>query len=117
MSQFNSKKQVSKLSNPLIRNSVHVAILAALAAGGVATRAQAQQAPAADNGPIQEVIVTGSLIKRVDAETPSPVQVITAEDLKQSGYTSIAQVLNSITANGQGTLSQGFAGAFAAGAE
>src|SRR5580692_2974819 len=112
----NSKKQVSKLSNHLVRNSVQLAVLAALAAGGAATRAQAQQAPA-DNTPVQEVVVTGSLIRRADIETPSPVQVITADELKQSGYTSIAQVLNNITANGQGTLSQGFAGAFAAGAE
>ena len=59
----NSKKQVSRLPNHLIRNSVHFAVLAALAAGGAATRAQAQQAPA-DNTPIQEVVVTGSLIKR-----------------------------------------------------
>lgn len=70
-----------------------------------------------DNGPqLQEVVVTGSLIKRSDAETPSPVQVVTAEELKNSGYTDISEVLRNISANGQGTLSQGFSGAFAAGA-
>jgi len=67
--------------------------------------------------PVQRVEITGSSIRRVDAETPSPVQVITADELKKSGYTSVAQVLNNITANGQGTLSQGFAGAFATGAQ
>ena len=66
--------------------------------------------------PVQRVEITGSSIRRVDAETPSPVQVLTSEDLKKSGFTSVADVLSNITANGQGTLSQGFSGAFAAGA-
>ena len=69
-----------------------------------------------DAQPIQRIEITGSNIRRVDAETPSPVQVITADDLKKSGYTTVSQVLQNITANGQGTLSTGFPGAFAGGA-
>ena len=65
---------------------------------------------------LEEVVVTGTLIKRTDFETPSPVQVITSQDLQQSGYTNFSQVMNNLAANGQGTLSQGFEGAFAAGA-
>ncbi len=65
---------------------------------------------------LERVTVTGSNIRRIDAETPSPVQVITADDMKKSGYTSVQDVLHNITANGQGTLSQGFSGAFASGA-
>lgn len=75
----------------------------------------AQQTPV----PVQElqrVEVTGSNIRRTDAETPSPVQVITSDDLKKSGFTSVQDVLHNVTANGQGTLSQGFSGAFASGA-
>jgi len=65
---------------------------------------------------IESVIVTGSLIKRTDFDTPSPVQVLTATDLVQSGYTSISSVLRDLSANGQGSLSQSFRGAFAGGA-
>ena len=75
----------------------------------------AQQA-AADQQPVQRIEITGSNIRRADAETPSPVQVISADDLKKSGFTTVAQVLQNITSNGQGTLSQGFGGAFATGA-
>jgi iron complex outermembrane receptor protein len=32
----------------------------------------------------------GSMIKRTDTETPSPVQIVTAADLQQSGYTTRA---------------------------
>ena len=100
------------------KRHIPIALAAAvtLSLGGLS--AQAQESTAQNNGPaLEEVVVTGSLIRRTDTETPSPVQVINSEQLKQSGYTSIAQVLNDITANGQGTLSQGFAGAFAAGSQ
>ena len=81
------------------------------------TSASAQDAAVgASPADVQRVMVTGSNIRRTDTETPSPVQVITAEDIKASGYTSIQDVLHGITANGQGTLSQGFSGAFASGA-
>ena len=72
------------------------------------------QAPAGQD--VQRVLVTGSNIRRTDAEQPNPVQVISAQDMKQSGYTSVSEVLNNLTANGQGALSQGFSGAFASGA-
>ncbi|MFZ6679313.1 TonB-dependent receptor plug domain-containing protein [Undibacterium sp. Tian12W] len=65
--------------------------------------------------PVNRVEITGSYIRRADAETPSPVQVINAADLKNSGYTSVSEVLQHITANGAGTLSQTFSGGFAAG--
>jgi iron complex outermembrane receptor protein len=62
---------------------------------------------------LERVTVTGSNIRRTDTETPSPVQVLTAADIKKSGYTSISEVLQTLTANGQGTLSSAFPGAFA----
>ncbi len=65
---------------------------------------------------LQRVEITGSNIPRGDRETPSVVQVLTAEDLKNSGYTTVNEVLQNLTANGQGTLSKGFSGAFASGA-
>ena len=67
-------------------------------------------------GELETVTVTGSLIKRTDFDTPSPMQVLTATDLVQSGYTNISSVLRDLPANGQGSLSQSFRGAFASGA-
>ncbi len=86
----------------------------ALAVMSYAGTAAAQQQPAAE-APIQEVVVTGSLIKRTDTETPSPVQVISAQDLVNSGYTNVDNVLRNLAVNGQGTLNQAFTEAFAAG--
>ena len=65
--------------------------------------------------PIERVTVTGTNIRRVDAETPSEVEVITKEQMIQQGFTSISDVLRNITQNSNGTLSTGFGRAFAAG--
>ena len=81
-----------------------------------AGNATADQTATESNQNLQEVVVTGSIIPRTDFATPSPVQVITSDELTQSGYTSVQQVLNALSANGQGTLSQAFSGAFAGGA-
>jgi iron complex outermembrane receptor protein len=77
-------------------------------AGSSSTSSSSQQS-------LQEVVVTGSLIKRTDVETPSPVQVISDEDLKNSGFNNVSDVLRNLAANGQGSLSQGFGQAFASG--
>ncbi len=85
-----------------------------VATGAIAVHAQ-EQAQATSEQTLQTVVVTGSIIKRTDFETPSPVQVMTADDLQQSGYTSVSDVLRNLSANGQGTLSQSFNFAFAGG--
>jgi iron complex outermembrane receptor protein len=99
----------------LLRRTIRGLLTASAAATLFAASAGAQQAPASAPE-LQEIVVTGSLIKRTDTETPSPVQIITAEDIKNSGYTNVSDVLRTLSANGSGTLNQGFGQAFAAGA-
>jgi iron complex outermembrane recepter protein len=101
-----------------LRYQLRVLITANAAAATLfAASAHAQQSTAAAQGPeLQEIVVTGSLIKRTDTETPAPVQIITDQDLKNSGYTNVVDVLRNLSANGSGTLNQGFGQAFAAGA-
>jgi iron complex outermembrane recepter protein len=87
-----------------------------VACGGVllsAGQSAIAQTPATQS--LERVEITGSNIKRTDTETASPVQVITNAEMVKSGYTSVSEVLQNITANGQGTLSQSFNQAFAAG--
>jgi len=89
-------------------------LIASAVMGGASLHAQQQAAAQQPN--LETVVITGSYIRRTDVETPSPVQVVSAAELHQSGYTSTQQVLSTLTANGQGALSQGFSGAFASGA-
>jgi iron complex outermembrane receptor protein len=110
------KKPSDTRSRNLIRNGFCHS-LSALVAAAFATNATAQTSPAAvaSDKELTEIIVTGSLIKRTDTETPSPVQVLTSDAIKEMGYTNVSQVLSNLSANGQGTLNQGFSGAFASG--
>jgi iron complex outermembrane receptor protein len=94
------------------------AFSAAFVSGAMAQQQPGPTAPQADGlpaGGVQRVEITGSYIRRADGETPSPVQVLNAKDLRNSGYTSVGEVLQNLTANGAGTLSQNFTGGFAAG--
>jgi iron complex outermembrane receptor protein len=70
---------------------------------GVSGAVMAQQA--ADSAPMQRVEITGSAIKRIDAETAVPITVIKMEDLKKQGVTTIEQVMSNLTVSqsSQGT--------------
>ena len=56
-------------------------------------------APAMAQTQMDRVEITGSAIKRIDAETSVPVTVIKIEDLKKEGITTIEQVVNRIASN------------------
>ena len=47
---------------------------------------------------VQRVEITGSSIKRIDAETSEPVTVIKADDLKKQGVTTVEQIMQSVSA-------------------
>jgi outer membrane receptor protein involved in Fe transport len=55
---------------------------------------------------LDEVQVTGSRIPRAQVEGPAPVTVITANDIKASGFASVPDVMRAITQNSGETQSQ-----------
>jgi iron complex outermembrane receptor protein len=100
------------------RFGVAVAIAVAAFYGPIAAGQQSPGPTSSASGSqqVEEVVVTGSLIKRTDTETPSPVQIISDEQMVNTGFTQVSDVLRNLSANGAGTLSQGFGQAFASGA-
>jgi iron complex outermembrane recepter protein len=73
--------------------AVSAAVLAALAGG-----ASAQTAPAAAPNPeLQEIVVTGSMIKRVNAETAEAITILKADALKDQGIENVEQALSTLT--------------------
>lgn len=78
----------------LKRSRIAVAALAAATGWGSALA----QTP-------QRVEVTGTNIKRIDLETASPVQIITREDIRQSGASSVRELLERVTSSSEGSLS------------
>lgn len=69
----------------------------------------------ADKASLARVTVTGSNIRRASAETPSPVQNLTAADIARTGYSTLGEVLQHLSANNMGSLGQATPGAFGAG--
>ncbi len=94
--------------------AVSVATAATLLAG----QALAQTTTAAPTPQkIEKIEVTGSNIKRVDAETASPIQIITAEEIRRSGQTTVTQLLRELPSNAAGGLTElSGSGSFSAGA-
>ena len=89
---------------------------AALCAGGVAFAAAAQQQPAEPARKLERIEVTGSRIKRVDAESPVPVQVITRDAIERSGAMTVTELLKSLPANNAGAFDENAIASFSPGA-
>jgi iron complex outermembrane recepter protein len=73
--------------------------------------------PATAQQSTQTIEVTGSRIKRVDAEGALPVQVVTRQDIEKRGVTTINEVINNLTLVSQGSFAetQGAGNSFAPG--
>ena len=86
---------------PMQRQLLAAAIVAALATGGYAIPAHAQDAQGSRQKAkkeekvqkLQKIVVTGSLIPTAEIQTSTPVIKVTRADMKRSGYTNIYQAL------------------------
>eukprot|EP00456_Euglypha_rotunda_P022689 TRINITY_DN19063_c0_g2_i1.p1 TRINITY_DN19063_c0_g2~~TRINITY_DN19063_c0_g2_i1.p1 ORF type:complete len:579 (+),score=100.54 TRINITY_DN19063_c0_g2_i1:285-2021(+) len=103
------------------RLAVQSALVAGLSLSGMtAARAQDELPPAAEAegasnlGTIQ---VTGSRLKRVDVEGPSPVTIIGKDQIDRRGYVSVADILGDLAQNSGGEFNQGVSFNFARGAQ
>lgn len=74
-----------------------------------------QAAPAEQAAPEQEIVVTGSIFRRTDTETPSPVTTLSSESIERRGLTTISDVVQSLSAGNGGSVPQNFNNGFAAG--
>ncbi len=91
---------------------------AAVALCAVAFPTFAQTTPAQnaeETTTVEEVIVTGSRIRRSGAQTPTPTTIVNAETIRKSGVSELADLVNEIpslfvTQNNQTSNQQGNAG-------
>jgi iron complex outermembrane receptor protein len=79
-------------------SKLHTAVRLGLGMGagalavGFAPGALAQDAESAD-APIEEIITTGSRIKRADIDSASPVTVLQRDDILASGLTDVGNII------------------------
>jgi iron complex outermembrane receptor protein len=70
----------------------------------------------ADSAPLERVEVTGSHIKRSEVETVENVQLITSQQIQQSGQETVADFLRTISSTFGNNSNESFANSFAPGA-
>jgi iron complex outermembrane recepter protein len=88
------------LTNDVARNTSLVATICAVCALLIGASAMGQQAPASsasDTPELQEIVVTGSMIKRVNAETAEAITILKADALKDQGIENVEQAMNTLT--------------------
>ena len=74
-----------------------------------------EAAPADETTNLDKIVVTGSNIPRTNTETASPVQVITRQEIDRTGKNTVAEYLQTLTADGAGSIPRSFGNGFAGG--
>jgi iron complex outermembrane receptor protein len=72
--------------------------------------------PPAGARPVQRVEITGSNIRRSEAETASSVITVNRADIERSGKSTVAELLQDLAVDNQGSVPTSFGNGFAAGA-
>jgi len=82
----------------VLRKLLAIAAASSIALFSHEASAQEQAPATADSSQVlQEVVVTGSLIRRPNAETAEAITVLKADSLRDQGITNVEQVLNTLT--------------------
>ncbi|MBC7456120.1 MAG: TonB-dependent receptor [Massilia sp.] len=89
---------------------------AAAAGFGLLAQGALAQEPVAPQTPVARVEITGSNIRRAQAETASAVQTLNRADIEKSGRTTVAELLQTLAVDNQGSVPTSFGGGFAQGA-
>ena len=66
--------------------------------------------------PVARVVVTGSNIRRAEAETASSVLTVNRADIERSGKSTVSELLQTLAVDNQGSVPTTFGNGFAAGA-
>jgi len=96
---------------PFLYKKSTLAVALALAYSPVAFAQQANT-----DAPVQRVVVTGSNIAHIDAETSTPVTIMRREDIVRTGANTVTELLNTLTSATGSLTDIGGSNSFAGGA-
>jgi hypothetical protein len=74
-----------------------VFVVATTPRGVAADAAPTGASGTSDDSALEEVIITGTSIKRINAETALPVQILKQEDIARTGATSVQELFHQIS--------------------
>lgn len=99
----------------LLAQALSPMILMAATAAPAQTAAPAPAAATTAENDAETIVVTGTIFRRTDLSTPSPVTVLTSETLAKAGITNITDAVRSVSADNSGSIPTAFTGGFGAG--
>jgi iron complex outermembrane receptor protein len=82
----------------------------------LAQEAAPKPTPAPEAAPVQRITVTGSLIRRTQAESTNEVLTVNRADIEKSGKQTVGDLLQTLAVNSQGAVPNNFGAGFAPGA-
>src|SRR5579859_2184172 len=94
------------IRHALLTGVISAAALPSAFAADAAQTAAATSSSDTSTAQLGKIEVTGTRIKRTSVETAQPITVVTAAQIKASGFANIGDVLQSITAAGSGINNQ-----------
>ncbi|QPQ56368.1 TonB-dependent receptor [Allosphingosinicella flava] len=68
-----------------------------------------------DQSAQNDIVVTGTIFRQSDPQTALPVTIVTAENLERAGITNVTDAIRSVSADGAGSIGNGFTSGFSAG--
>ncbi|MCY7313911.1 MAG: TonB-dependent receptor plug domain-containing protein, partial [Pseudoxanthomonas sp.] len=95
-----------KFKTTQLRDAITVALVVGVSATAGTGAAFAQTTSTASATTLDRIEVTGTRIRQVDTETAQPVLIISREDIDKQGFTSVADILQNISAIGTPPLSR-----------
>lgn len=96
--------------NITMKNALRTALL-----GSVAAASFAVPSIASAQVDVDEVVVTGSRIRRPDLTSVQPIQILSSETMDKKGYTNVADALNDLPSSGVPVSPVGDQGSFGVG--
>ena len=87
-----------------------------MASGGVLLSAGQTAFAQAASQTLERVEITGSNIRRINSETASPVTTLTRQDIEKSSRASVAEFLQTLAVDNQGSVPKNSGAGFASGA-
>ena len=90
-----SSKRNLQRDDSLAQRAANLAMFTGAVAGIQQTTALAQEPTAQE---LSEIVVTGSRIRRLDSESASPVEVLSAESIQESGVANIGELIQRLPA-------------------
>lgn len=98
------QKKLSLVLSRLLSTALSTGAVAAFVSAPALAQDAAKAVPAPAPQKIEKIEVTGSNIKRVEAESASPIQVITRDEIERSGKQTVTELLRTLPSAGGGGL-------------